>query len=168
MSPSRPQLRPRSNESRVAIVGLGYVGLSTAACLATKFHVTGIDLDRDKVRLVGQGIAPFREERLSPLLRKNINNGTLSCTTSFDATSGADFVFIAVGTPSAKSGEIDLTQVRSAAQSIGEAIATSQKRPVVIVKSTVIPGTSKTLVPVLEKCSGKACGEGFGVCSNPE
>src|SRR6266568_2969362 len=114
MRPSRPQHRPRSYESRVAIVGLGYVGLSTAACLATKFHVTGIDLDRDKVRLVGQGIAPFREESLSPLLRKHVSNERLSCTTSFDAVSDADFVFIAVGTPNAKSGEIDLTQVKSA------------------------------------------------------
>src|SRR6266702_4347711 len=115
MRPSRPQLRQRTNEPRVAIVGLGYVGLSTAACLATKFHVTGIDLDKNKVRLIEQGMAPFREEKLSPLLRKHVSNGMLNCTTSFDVISVADFIFIAVGTPSAKSGEIDLTQVRSAA-----------------------------------------------------
>ena len=168
MRPPKSRLRVRSDEFRVAIVGLGYVGLSTAACLASKFHVTGVDLDQKKVKLIREGVVPFREEKLSPLLKKNVSNGMLSCTNSFDAISDADFIFIAVGTPSAKSGEIDLTQVRSAAQSIGEAFATSPKRPVVIIKSTVIPGTSKTLVPIFEKYSGKACGEGFGVCSNPE
>ncbi len=151
MRPPRPQLRGRSDELRVAIVGLGHVGLSTAACLAAKFHVTGVDLDKDKVRLIEQGIAPFREEKLSPLLRKHVSSGMLGCTTSFDVVSDADFIFIAVGTPSAKSGEIDLSQVRSAAQSIG------------LVKSTVIPGTSKSLIPIIEQYAGKTCGEGFGV-----
>src|SRR5437867_1163880 len=168
MRPPKSRLRVRSDEFRVAIVGLGYVGLSTAACLASKFHVTGVDLDQKKVKLIREGVVPFREEKLSPLLKKNVSNGMLSCTNSFDAISDADFIFIAVGTPSAKSGEIDLTQVRSAAQSIGEAFATSPKHPVVIIKSTVIPGTSKNIVPILEQYSGKSCGEGFGVCSNPE
>ena len=163
MRPPRPQLRGRSDEFRVAIVGLGYVGLSTAACPAAKFHVTGVDLDKDKVRLIEQGIAPFREERLPPLLRKHVSSGMLGCTTSFDVVSDADLIFIAVGTPSAKSGEIDLSQVRSAAQSIGQAIAKSPKFPVVIVKSTVIPGTSKSLIPIIEQYAGKTCGEGFGV-----
>jgi UDPglucose 6-dehydrogenase len=93
----------------------------------------------------------------------------LKCTTSYDVVSDADIVFIAFGTPSTSSGEIDLSQVRSAAQSIGRAIARSARHPTVLVKSTVIPGTSKSVVvPILEQYSGKTCGEGFGVCSNPE
>src|SRR5881409_3465931 len=150
------------------MVGLGYVGLSTAACLASKFHVIGVDLDKEKVKLIGRGVPPFREKGLSPLLRKHVQSGMLSCTTDSDPISTADFVFTAVGTPSTTSGEIDLSQVKSAVQSIGRAIAESKRRPVVIVKSTVVPGTSRSLVRILEQYSGKSFGEGFGLCSNPE
>src|SRR5881397_3551751 len=150
------------------VVGLGYVGLSTAACLASKFHVIGVDLDKEKVKLIGRGVAPFREKGLSPLLRKHVQSGMLSCTTDSDPISTADFVFTAVGTPSTTSGEIDLSQVKSAVQSIGRAMAESKRRPVVIVKSTVVPGTSRSLVRVLEQYSGKSLGEGFGLCSNHE
>ena len=152
----------------VVMVGLGYVGLSTAACLASKFHVIGVDLDKEKVKLIGQGVPPFHEKALSPLLRKHVQSGMLSCTTDYDPISTADFVFTAVGTPSSTSGEIDLSQVKSAVQSIGRAMAESKRRPVVIVKSTVVPGTSRSLVRVLEQYSGKSLGEGFGLCSNPE
>ena len=150
------------------MVGLGYVGLSTAACLASKFHVIGVDLDKEKVKLIGRGVPPFHEKGLSPLLRKHVQSGMLSCTTDSDPISTADFVFTAVGTPSTTSGEIDLSQVKSAVQSIGRAIAESKRRPVVIVKSTVVPGTSRGLLRILEQYSGKSLGEGFGLCSNPE
>ncbi len=150
------------------MVGLGYVGLSTAVCLASKFHVIGVDLDKEKVKLIGQGVPPFHEKGLSPLLRKHVQTGMLSCTTDSGPISSVDFVFTAVGTPSTTSGEIDLSQVRSAAQSIGRAIAMSNRRPVVIVKSTVVPGTSRGLVRILEQYSGKSFGDGFGLCSNPE
>ncbi len=164
---TRPQ-KP-TNNIRVVIVGLGYVGLSTAVSLASKFHVIGVDSDPMKVALIGHGTAPFREEGLPSLLRKQVRTGTLECTTTYDVVSDADIVFIAVGTPSTPSGKIDLSQVRSAAKSIGQAIAKSTRHPTVIVKSTVIPGTSKSVVvPILEQYSGKSCGEGFGVCSNPE
>jgi UDPglucose 6-dehydrogenase len=158
-----------TNNTRIVIVGLGYVGLSTAVCLASKFHVTGVDYDPAKVTLIGRGTAPFKEEHLPSLLQRQVRNGMLECTTSYDVVSDADIIFIAVGTPSTSSGEIDLSQVKSAAQSIGRAIAKSTRHPTVIVKSTVIPGTSKSVVvPILEQYSGKTCGEGFGVCSNPE
>ncbi|OLC43610.1 MAG: hypothetical protein AUH74_01925 [Nitrospirae bacterium 13_1_40CM_4_62_6] len=158
-----------ADEARIAIVGLGYVGLSTAACLASKFHVTGIDLDPAKVGLIGQAKAPFLETGLQPLLEEHVPNGRLECTTSPSSVSDSDIVFITVGTPSSMSGEIDLSQVRSASRSIGEAIAGSTKQPTVIVKSTVIPGTTRSVVkPILEQSSGKTCGEGFGLCSNPE
>ena len=161
--PVKPEVDPV-----VVMVGLGYVGLSTAACLASKFHVIGVDLDKEKVKLIGRGVPPFHEKGLSPLLRKHVQSGMLSCTTDSDPISTADFVFTAVGTPSTTSGEIDLSQVKSAVQSIGRAMAESKRRPVVIVKSTVVPGTSRSLVRVLEQYSGKSLGEGFGLCSNPE
>lgn len=166
--PAKTEAHKPRHDTQVVIVGLGYVGLSTAACLASKFQVTGIDLDRAKVELIGRGVVPFKEKSLSPLLRKHVRTGMLRCATKYDAISDADLVFISVGTPSGQSGEIDLSQVRSAAHSIGQGIAKSSKRPVVIVKSTVIPGTTRSLVPTLEQSSGRTCGEGLGLCSNPE
>jgi len=161
--------REETDEPRIAIVGLGYVGLSTAACLASKFHVTGIDLDLAKIGLIGKGRAPFLEKGLQPLLEAHVRNGMLQCTTNYSAASDSDIVFITVGTPSSKSGEIDLSQVRSASQSIGEAIAGSNRPTTVVVKSTVIPGTTRSVVkPILEQSSGRTSGEGFGICSNPE
>ncbi len=161
--------REETDEPRIAIVGLGYVGLSTAACLASKVHVTGIDLDLAKIGLIGQGRAPFLEKGLQPLLEAHVRNGMLQCTTNHSAASDSDIVFITVGTPSSKSGEIDLSQVRSASQSIGEAIAGSNRPTTVVVKSTVIPGTTRSVVkPILGQSSGKTSGEGFGLCSNPE
>ncbi len=162
-------IREKTDEPRIAIVGLGYVGLSTAACLASKFHVTGIDLDRAKIGIIGQGKAPFLEMGLQPLVEEHVRNRRLQCVTSYGAVSDSDIVFITVGTPSSRSGEIDLSQVRSASQSIGEAIAGSTRQTTVIVKSTVIPGTTRSVVkPILEQSSGKTCGQGFGLCSNPE
>jgi len=78
-------IREKANEPRIAIVGLGYVGLSTAACLASKFHVTGIDLDPAKIGLIGQGKAPFLEKGLQPLLEQHVRNGRLQCVTSHGA-----------------------------------------------------------------------------------
>jgi len=162
-------IKERADETRVAIVGLGYVGLSTAACFASKFQVTGIDSDPAKIGLIGQGRAPFLEKDLQPLLEEHSRNGMLQCTTSYDVVSDSDIVFITVGTPNSKSGEIDLSQVRSASQSIGEAIAGSNRPTTIIVKSTVIPGTTRSVVrPILGQSSGKTSGEGFGLCSNPE
>src|SRR5438046_9241362 len=93
----------------------------------------------------------------------------LQCTTNYSAASDSDIVFITVGTPSSKSGEIDLSQVRSASQSIGEAIAGSNRPTTVVVKSTVIPRTRRSVIkPIRGKSSGKTSGEGFGICSNPE
>src|SRR5947199_208129 len=161
--------REETDEPRITIVGIGYVGLSTAACLASKFHVTGNDLDLAKIGLIGQGRATFLEKGLQPLLEAHVRNGMLQCTTNYSATSDSDIVFITVGTPSSKSGEIDLSQVRSASRSIGEAIAGSNRPTTVVVKSTVIPGTTRSVVkPILEQSSGRTSGEGFGICSNPE
>src|SRR5207247_8447425 len=93
-------------------------GLSTAACLASKFHVTGIDLDLAKIGLIEKGRAPFREKGLQPLLEAHVRNGMLQCTTNYSTASDSDIAFITVVTQSSKSGVIDLCQVRSASQPI--------------------------------------------------
>ena len=154
---------------KVAVVGLGYAGLCTAACLGKKFEVVGVEVDGERVSKLNRGQAPIHEKGLPGLLKSGVARRVLSFTEDFGSVRGADFVFIAVGTPSKPDGSIDLSQVTSASAAIGRQLAKTKKRPVVVVKSTVTPGTATSVVkPSLEKESGKSCGEGFGLCSNPE
>jgi UDPglucose 6-dehydrogenase len=154
---------------KVAIVGMGYVGLVTGVCLAEKGHeVTCVDLDRSKVDAVREGRAPMFEAGLDELLQRNVGNRLRAQSDLPSAVSGADLTMIAVGTPF-DGEEIDLTAVRAATREIGETIRTMNSFPVVVVKSTVVPGTTeKVVVPLLEDASGKRAGVNFGVGANPE
>jgi UDPglucose 6-dehydrogenase len=154
---------------RMAVVGLGYVGLSTAVCFSKSFEVVGIDVDSGKVDGLRRGAAPFRERGLSTRLNEGIRKGTLRCTDTFEELGEADIIFLTVGTPSTASGEIDLSQVRGASEAVGDALADRDGDVVVVVKSTVVPGTARRVVKkIIEEKSGKKCGLGFGLCSNPE
>jgi UDPglucose 6-dehydrogenase/GDP-mannose 6-dehydrogenase len=154
---------------RVAIVGMGYVGLVTGVCLAEKGHaVTGVDLDEERVRTVAAGRAPIFEEGLDELLERNVGDRFEATTDMADAVGAADVTMIAVGTPF-DGAHIDLTAVRGAAHSIGEAIRGREDYPVVVVKSTVVPGTTRDVVtPVLEEAALGEAGVDFGVATNPE
>lgn len=153
---------------RVAVVGSGYVGLVTGAGLADKgHHVTCVDRDAVKVAQIGRGVPPFYEPGLEELLRRN---GTrLDATTNLRrAILENDVSLIAVGTPTAN-GEIDLSAVRTAAREIGAALREKRSYHLVVVKSTVVPGTTEQVVrPLLEQASGKRAGRDFGVATNPE
>lgn len=154
---------------RVSIIGTGYVGLVSGTCLAEKGHiVTCVDIDEEKVRGINDGVPPIHEIGLEELLKKN-SGVTLRATTNLrEAVLGSDLTMIAVGTPY-KGEEIDLSQIRSAATAIGEALKDKDTYHVVVVKSTVVPGTTDTVVlPLLEAASGKKAGEHFGVGMNPE
>jgi UDPglucose 6-dehydrogenase len=154
---------------RIAVVGLGYAGLCTAACLSTKFKVTGIDVDEARVLRLKRGEAPIHEKGLPAMLKAGIAKGNLSFSTGYDSVRGADVIIIAVGTPSRPDGSIDLSQVIAASTMVAKQLALSKRKRVVVVKSTVTPGTTATVVrPILEKESGKKCGDEFGLCSNPE
>ena len=154
---------------KVAIVGMGYVGLVTGVCLAEKGHeVTCVDLDRSKVDAVREGRAPMFEAGLDELLQRNVGNRLRAQSDLPSAVSAADLTMIAVGTPF-DGDEIDLTAVKAATREIGETIGTMNGFPVVVVKSTVVPGTTeKVVVPLLEDASGKRAGVSFGVGANPE
>jgi len=154
---------------KIGVVGLGYAGLCTAACLGTKFEVVGVDIDAGRVSGLKRGETPIHEKGLPELLRSGIASGNLTFTDNYESLVGADIVFLAVGTPSRSNGAIDLSQVTRASALIGRQITRSKKKTLAVIKSTVTPGTAATVVkPVLEKESGKLCGEGFGLCSNPE
>jgi UDPglucose 6-dehydrogenase/GDP-mannose 6-dehydrogenase len=154
---------------RVSIVGTGYVGLVTGACLAEKGHeVVCVDVDEGKVERINRGQSPIREAGLDSLLKRHAGRGLKATTDLAGAVRGSTLTLIAVGTPF--DGEaIDLAQVREAARGVGAALKDKQGWHAVVVKSTVVPGTTDDVVaPILEKESGKRAGQGFGVGMNPE
>lgn len=154
---------------RVSIVGTGYVGLVTGACLAEKGHtVTCVDLDEGKVERINRGQPTIRESGLDSLLKRHAGVGLKATVDLAAAVEGSDLTLIAVGTPF-DGKAIDLFQVKEAARAIGAALRRKDAWHVVVVKSTVVPGTTDGVVlPILEKESGKRAGQGFGVGMNPE
>ena len=149
---------------KVAVVGAGYVGLTTAACLADLGHdVTVVDIDRDKVALLRRGTMPFYEPGLRELVERNASARRLAFTTSYaDAMPGAEFAIIAVSTPEGEGGEADLSYVESAAASIAGAMT----GPLIVVnKSTVPPLTGDMVSKVLQKHNSR---HEAAVVSNPE
>jgi UDPglucose 6-dehydrogenase len=154
---------------QVSIIGTGYVGLVSGVCFAEKGHqVLCVDIDPTKVEKINQGISPFYEPGLDELLERNIHS-RLKATTEFrQAILETDVSLIAVGTPF-DGREVDLTFVKQVAQQIGEALKDKSTYHLVIVKSTVVPGTTDQVVlPILEAASGKKAGVDFGVGMNPE
>ena len=155
---------------KISVFGLGPVGLVTAVCFAKRgYEVVGIDPDSRRVELIQNAQAPFFEPSLADYLTETIKNGKLRATSDSMANANSDFTYITVGTPSGEDGSIDLTYIRSAAAAIGKSLRNKEGYQLVLVKSTVIPGTAREVVkPIIEQESGKLLGRGFGLCSNPE
>jgi UDPglucose 6-dehydrogenase len=154
---------------KISIVGTGYVGLVTGACLADRGHdVTCIDVDRSKVDAINARRAPIHEVGLDDLLARHVGTRLRATSDLAAAVAASDVTFIAVGTPAAE-GRIDLQYVEKAAVAIGEALRGKSAYHAVIVKSTVIPGTTDGPVRrALEAGSGKRAGADFGLGMNPE
>lgn len=156
---------------KVSIVGLGYVGLVTAVCFASKgIETVCYDVDEDKLKKVSRGIAPIYEPGLEELLTQSVRGGKLRVSSRCsEVVHNTDLTMITVGTPGDQDGRVDLSQVKSAAAEIGEALVRDNKKHLVVVKSTVPPGTTAGLVrSIIEDESGKTCGVGFSLCVNPE
>lgn len=156
---------------RVSVFGLGYVGSVSAASFAADGHeVIGVDVNPDKVQAINEGRSPIVEPGLDVLLTQGTEQRRLSATANTrDAVHATDLSLICVGTPSRKNGSLDLTHLERVCEQIGEAIRDKNRYHVVVVRSTVLPGTTHDVViPALERHSGKTYGEGFGVAVNPE
>jgi UDPglucose 6-dehydrogenase len=156
---------------RVSIVGTGYVGLSTGVGFAVKGNnVTCVDIIREKVDMINRGETPIYEPGLDEQLKDVLGRGLFRATTDLEkAIMYTDVTFISVGTPSREDGSIDLRFIEEASRQIGEILKEKTGYHVVVVKSTVVPGTTEDVVKRnLEKSSGKKAGEGFGLCMNPE
>ena len=140
---------------KVAVFGLGYVGAVTAACLARDGHsVVGVDVNPDKVALVARGRSPFVEPGLDELLAAAAAAGRLTATTDASAAASAEISLISVGTPSSPRGEHDTSQVVTVCRQIAAALAASQREHVIVLRSTVPPGT-------LERCRELFLAEGL-------
>jgi len=156
----------------IAVVGgTGYVGLTTAVCLASKGHLTYcVGRSKEKIEKINRGFPIIYEKSLEEMLKNTLGKGKLKPTTDLkEAVLNSDVSFICVGTPSKTDGGIDLSQIKEASEKIGQALAKKNNYHVVVVRSTVVPGTTEELVmPNLERFSGKKAGVDFGVCMNPE
>jgi UDP-glucose 6-dehydrogenase len=160
----------QSAKTKVGIVGLGYVGLSTAACLVSRgIHVVGVDVEKRRVSSLSKGVVPIHEAGVGALITKALKSGLISFHDGYDAIDDCGIVFITVGTPGLPGGSIDTGYVEAAAATIGSRFKSMEGYPVVVIKSTVIPSTTRTRVlPILEKKSGMKCGRDFGLVTNPE
>ncbi len=156
---------------KICVVGAGYVGLATAVMFGKMGHeVVCADIDPRRVRTVNDGKATFYEPPLEKELASLVKAGRLSASEDVrGAASDSKFIFLCVQTPSLPTGGIDLKALKAASRSVGRALADRDDWKVVVVKSTVVPGTTDTVVkPIIEKSSGKRSPEGFGLCMNPE
>ena len=155
----------------VSIFGLGYVGSVSAACFAEAGHtVVGVDVAPAKVAALNEGRSPIVEKGLDELIHDNAAKGRLRATTITDeAVRDTDLSLICVGTPSRKNGSLDLTHLERVAEQIGDALREKDGYHVVVVRSTVLPGTThEVIIPAIERRSGRKYGVGFGVTVNPE
>jgi len=156
---------------KVSVFGLGYVGCVSAAAFADDGHeVVGIDVIPEKVAAVNAGRSPIVEPGLDELLQRGVASGRLRATNcTEDAVRSTDLSLLCVGTPSRKNGSLDLTYLTRVCEEIGHVLKDKDTYHVVVVRSTVLPGTTHgTVIPALEAASGKKYGEGFGVSVNPE
>jgi GDP-mannose 6-dehydrogenase len=156
---------------KISVFGLGYVGVVSAACLAKDGHtVTGVDPNQTKVDLVNSGHTPIIEDQVEELIAEAVDAGRLVATQDARrAVAETEISLICVGTPSQSNGSLDLSYVRSVCAEIGNAIGEKNQKHIVVVRSTMLPGTMPDIVlPALESASGKVAGTDFGLAINPE
>ena len=148
---------------KIGIIGLGYVGLITGVGFASLGNkVIGVDLEKEKVEMINRGEAPIYEKGLEEKLKEVKDN--LTATSSIEELKDCELIFICVGTPSREDGSMDMKYIENAAGDISSIL---DNYKLIIVKSTVVPGTTESLIPVLEK-NRKKIGEDFGLAMTPE
>src|SRR5262245_43438090 len=156
---------------KLSVLGLGYVGAVSAGCLAQEGHqVIGVDPETRKVDLINAGRSPIIEKDIGQIIERQVAAGRLSATRDVAAAvRQSELLLVCVGTPSRGNGDIDLRYVQRVCEEIGAALRDHEEAPVVVIRSTMLPGTMHAMViPTLEACSGKRAGVEFGVCINTE
>ena len=166
-----PFSRFQAQKASVSVIGLGYVGAVSTACLARLGHrVIGADLDPQKTIQIDEGRPPIFEEGLGCLLSSGVERGLISATTDvLEAVEKTDITFVSVGTPTKEDGGCDYRYGISAAHMIGEALARKDAYHIIVMRCSVPPSTTlQVMVPEIEMASGKKLGKDFDVCFNPE
>ena len=156
---------------RISIFGLGYVGAVSAACFAESGHeVIGSDVNPLKVQIINEGRSPVVEPGVEDIIAQAVKENRLRATTSaIEAVMDSDVSLVCVGTPGHTNGSLDLTYIKNVCKEIGSALETKHRYHVVVMRSTMLPGTIQDVViPTLEVYSGKKAGRDFGVAINPE
>lgn len=155
---------------QISIFGLGYVGCVSLGCLAKNGHrVIGVDVQQLKVDLINSGQATIVEKDIDTIIKEQFDQQKISATTDFKAAvRQSEISIICVGTPSSATGHLNLAYIYRTAEAIGEALKEKDGFHVVIIRSTVLPGTNKKLGEIIEQVSGKKRNKGFSVVSNPE
>lgn len=156
---------------RISVFGIGYVGAVSCGCLAQLGHdVVGVDISAEKVAMLAAGQSPIVEAEIGELIAANVAAGRLRATADIEAAvRDSELSFIAVGTPSAADGSVSLTAVDAVVEQIGRALAGKTGPHVVVMRSTVPPGTAEDrVIPALERASGRRLGAGLAYYSNPE
>jgi len=156
---------------KISIFGLGYVGCVSAACFAKEgHHIIGVDVNPTKVEIINRGQSPIVEAGVGDIIKSMVDSGRLCATTDTrHAIENSDLSLICVGTPSNANGSLDLSFVKRVCEEIGDELKTKNSRHVVVVRSTMIPGSILDVVkPTLEAHSGKRAPSDLAVCINPE
>ena len=155
---------------KIGIVGLGFVGLSFVSVLGSKgYDVVGIDNNKKKIMMINEGKSPFFEPRLENTLKVALKKKAKFYTSINELTNNCDLIFVTVGTPQSKKGNIDLSMIKLVSNELSTVIKKSSNKPIIIIKSTVTPETTnKVIKPILEKKSGKKVDRDFGLITNPE
>jgi UDPglucose 6-dehydrogenase len=149
---------------------MGYVGLCTAATFASRGILTiGIDIDQTRVEQIRKGKAPLHEPQLDSMLKNAVKKKLLDATSEISVAADTDTTFLTVGTPSQQDGSIDLSYIKNATEDLGNVLREKRRYHLVVVKSTVVPGTTNgTVRRFLEQSSRKTIGAELGLCANPE
>ena len=150
---------------------MGYVGCVSAACLANEGNeVVGIDIDTTKIRIINSGKSPIVERGLNEAISEAASRKRLiAISNRIKEIREADISIVCVGTPSKENGSLNLEAIKKVSEQIGCQLKNWTNYHVVNVRSTMLPGTTEeTIIPILEKTSGKKVGRDFGVCVNPE
>lgn len=152
----------------ISVVGSGYVGTTTALCLAELGHrCVNIDISTDIVTSINNAKSPFSEPQFDKLLKRHIPKN-MEASKSYGNVVNTDITFICLPTPSKNDGSIDTTMIEMGAVSLGEALSKKKEEHVMVVKSTVVPSTTERIGKIVADESGKTLGDDLFILSNPE
>lgn len=168
---AQPVIAPQARKATISIVGLGYVGAVSTACLSSLGHpVIGVDVDAHKIANIAAGKSPIHEKDLDRLLEEGLSAKRIRTTYDLAwAVRISDITFVSVGTPTSEDGGCDYSYIEAAAADMARGLANKSDFHVFVMRCSIPPGTTmRVMTPLLEQLSGKKLGIDFGVCFNPE